>query len=113
MNLPRWDGDPSGWHDCHEEGRLYKSGENPEVNWSVAALLVGGLKRAAQRVGLAMTDQGLLPTARDILDNGERKPVRNRRGTDALLARLEAELGQQLPPKKGESLEMFFATNKI
>ena len=100
MNLPRWDGDPSGWRECQQEIRLHKSGENPEVNWSVAARPAGGLKGPAQRVGLAMTDQELLPTARDILDNGERKPDRNRRGTDALLARLEAGLGQQLPPKR-------------
>ena len=29
------------------------------------------------------------------------------------MARLEAELGQQRPQKKGESLEMFFASNKL
>ena len=50
-----------------------KPRENLEVNWSVAARPVGGLKGAAWRVGLAMTDQELLPTARDIPDNGDRK----------------------------------------
>ena len=29
------------------------------------------------------------------------------------MARLEAELRQQRPQKKGEGLEMFFATNKL
>ena len=29
------------------------------------------------------------------------------------MARLETELGQQRPQKKGESLEMFFAKNKL
>ena len=71
--------------------------------------LVGGLRGAARRVGLAMTDQELLPTARNITDNLERKADRNRRGIEALMTRLEAELGQQRPQKKGESLEMFFA----
>ena len=42
-----------------------------------------------------MTDQELLPTARDIPDNGERKADRNRRGVEALMARLETELAQQ------------------
>ena len=113
MSLPQWDGDPSGWRDYQQEVRLYKTGENLEVNWSVAARLVGGLRGAARRVGLAMTDQELLPTARNITDNWERKADRNRRGIEALMARLEAELGQQRPQKKGESLEMFFASNKL
>ena len=74
---------------------------------------VGGLRGAARRVGLAMTDQELLPTARNIPDNGEPKDDRNRRGIEALMTRLETELGQQGPQKKGESLEMFFASNKL
>ena len=73
MSLPQWDGDPSGWRDCQQEVRLYKTGENLEVNWSVAVRLVGGLRGAARRVGLAMTDQELLPTARSITDHLERK----------------------------------------
>ena len=52
-----------------------------------------------------MTDQELLPTARNILDNRDRKADRNRRGIEALLARPETELGQQQPQKKGESHE--------
>ena len=80
MSLPQWDGDPSGWRDYQQEVRLYKTGENLEVNWSVAARLVGGLRGAARRVDLAMTDQELLPTARNITDNLERKADRNRRG---------------------------------
>ena len=91
---------PSGWRDYRQEVRLY------EVNQSVAARLVGGLRGAARRVGLAMTDQELLPTARNITDNLERKADRNRRGIEALI-------GQQRPQKKGESLEMFFASNKL
>ena len=43
MSLPQWDNDPSGWRDYQQEVRLYKTGENLEVNWSVAARLVGGL----------------------------------------------------------------------
>ena len=73
MSLPQWDGDPSGWRDY-----LYKTGENLEVNWSVEARLVGGLREAARRVGLAMTDQELFPTARNITDKWERKADRNR-----------------------------------
>ena len=60
-----------------------------------------------------MTDWELLPTARNIPDNGERKADRNRRGIEALMTRLETELGQQRPQKKGESLETFFAPNKL
>ena len=56
-----------------------------------------------------MIDQELLPTARNIPDKGERKADRNRRGIEALMTRLETELGQQRPRRKGESLEMFFA----
>ena len=108
MTLPQWDGDPSAWRDYQQEVRLYKTRANLEVNWSVAARL-----GAARRVGLAMTDQELLPTARNITDNLERKADRNRRGIEALMTRLEAELGQQRPQKKGESLEMFFASNKL
>ena len=109
MCLQQWHGDPRGWRDYQQEVRLYKTSENLEVNWSVAARLVGGLRGAARRVGLAMTDQVLLPTARNIPENGERKADRNRRGIEALMTRLEAELGQQRPQKKGESLGMFFA----
>ena len=113
MHLPQWDGDRSGWRRYQQEVRLYKTGEKLEVSWSVAARLVGGFKGAARRVGLAMTDQELLPTARSIPDNRERKADRNRREIEALMARLETELGQQRPQKKGESFEMFFATNKL
>ena len=113
MSLSQWDGDPSGWRDYQQEVRLYKTGENLEVNWSVAARLVGGLRRAARRVCLAMTDQELLPTARNITDSLERKADRNRRGIEALMTRLEAELGQQRPQKKGESLEIFFVSNML
>ena len=48
MSRPQWDGDPSGWRDYQQEVRLYKTGENLEVNWSVAARLVGGLRGAAR-----------------------------------------------------------------
>ena len=76
MNLPQWDGDPI-WRDYQQEVRLSKKpGENLEVNGLVAARLAGGLK-GARRAGLAMTDQELLPTARDIPDSGERKADRN------------------------------------
>ena len=60
-----------------------------------------------------MTDQELLPTVRNIPDSGERKADRNRRGIEALMGRLETELGKQRPQKKGESLEMCFASNKL
>ena len=103
MCLPQWDGYPSGLRDYQQEVRLHKTGENLEVNWSVAARLVGRLRGAARRVGLAMTDQELLPTARNITDNWERKTDRNRQGIEALTARLETELGQQRPQKKGAS----------
>ena len=113
MSLPQWDGDPSGCRDYQQEVRLYETGENLEINWSVAARLIGGLRGTARRVGLAMTDQELLPTARNITDNLERKADRNHRGIEALMTRLEAEFGQQRPQKKGESLEMFCASNKL
>ena len=54
-----------------------------------------------------------MPTARNIPDDGALKADRNRRGVEALMARLETELGQQRPQKKGERLEMFFATNTL
>ena len=88
------------------------AGETTSKKSGCTRQAVGGLKGAARRVGLAMTDQELLPTARNIPDNGERKADRNRRGIEALMARLETELGQDRLQKKGESLEMFFATNK-
>ena len=47
------------------------------------------------------------------MDDGERKADRNRRGIEALMTRLETELGQQRPQKKGERFEMFFASNKL
>ena len=44
---------------------------------------------------------------------GERKADSKRRGTDALLAKLEEiELGRQRP-QKGGRLEMFVAANKL
>ena len=92
---------------------MYKTRENLEVNWSVAARLVGGLKGAARRVGLVLTGQELLPTARDIPDDGEREADRNRRGIEAMMARLEAELGQQRTQKKSERLEMHSATSML
>ena len=90
MNLPQWDGHPSGWRDYQQEVRLYKTSENLEVNWSVATRLVGGLKGAARRVGLAMTDHELSPTARNIPDDGERRETET----------VGAELGQQRPHRK-------------
>ena len=56
MCLPQWDGDRSGWRDFQQQVRLYKTGENLEVNWSVSARLVGGLR------GLAMVNARLTET---------------------------------------------------
>ena len=91
MCLPQWDGDPSGWRDYQQEVRLHKTGENLEVNWSVAARLEDS-EEQQRRVGLAMTDQELLPTARNITDNWERLADRNRRGIEALMAGLKQSL---------------------
>ena len=44
MYLPQWYGDPTNWREYQQEVRLYKTGENLGVNWSVAARLVGGLE---------------------------------------------------------------------
>ena len=41
--------------------RIYKLGENLNVNRSVAARLVGGLSGPARKVGLSMTDDDLFP----------------------------------------------------
>ena len=38
MNLPQWYGDPSGWREYQQEIRLYKTGENLGVNWSVRSV---------------------------------------------------------------------------
>ena len=84
-----------------KKSALCRTGENHEDNWSISARLVGGLKGAARRVGLAMTDQELLPAAQNIPDIGELKVDRNRRGFEALMARLETELGQQRTTEEG------------
>ena len=95
MSLPQWDGDPvAGVITFTKQASL-------EVNWSVAARLVGGLREAARRIGLAMTDQELLPTARNITDKWERKADRDRRGIETLMTKLEAELGTATTTEEG------------
>ena len=58
-----------------------------------------------------MTDQELLPAARNISDNGERNADRNR--IEALMARLETQRGQQRPQKKGQTSRCSCAMNKL
>ena len=60
------------------------------------------------QVELALTGFQQLSSLTFKLTLGERKADKNPRGNEALMARLEKELGQQRPQKKGESLEMFF-----
>ena len=109
MSLPQWDGDPSGWCDYQQEVRCTRQAKTLK---STGQLQRDWLKASKEQHD-EMTDQELLPTARNITDNLERKADRNRRGIEALMTRLEAELGQQRPQKKGESLEMFFVSNKL
>ena len=108
MCLPQWDGDPSGWRDYQQEVRLHTTSENLEINWSLQRDWLADSKEQHGEYGLAMADQELLPTTRNIPDNGERKGDRNRRSIEALMTRLKTELGQQRPQKKGKSLEIFF-----
>ena len=61
--IPRWNGDPSRFQHWKDEVRIYKLGENLNVNRSVAARLVGGLSGPARKVGLSMTDEDLFPYA--------------------------------------------------
>ena len=82
------------------------------MGWSLAAPLLGGLRGAARRVGIATDTELHLPPRATIADFQERKADRTLRGIEALWAELGAELGQQRP-QKSESLEMFFATNKV
>ena len=63
--------------------------------------------------GLWAVCEAHCPTRTTITVAGERKTDGNRRGNDALLAKLETELGQKRSQKNGESIEMFFATNRL
>ena len=62
--IPRWNGDPSRFQHWKDEVRIYKLGENLNVNRSVAARLVGGLSGPARKVGLSMSDDDLFPSPR-------------------------------------------------
>ena len=111
MYTPSWNGDPSNWNEYEMQVKLYKMGENLEVSYSLASRLVGRLEGAARRVGLAMADGELHPPANpELKEPAEIRADWNRRGIENVLARLEAELGQQTPQRKGESLESFFAS---
>ena len=61
--IPRWNGDPSRFQHWKDEVRIYKLGENLNVNRSVAARLVGGLSGPARKVGLSMSDDDFFPFA--------------------------------------------------
>ena len=92
---------------CTRQAKTSKSIGQLQRDWLEAS------EEQHDELVFAVTHQELLPTARNITDNSERKADRNRRGIEALMTRIEAELGQQRPQKKGESLEMFFASNKL
>ena len=111
--IPSWDGDPSKWIEYRQELRLYQLGKNMEVSYCIASRLVGRLRGAARRVGLAMETDDLFPpliVASDASDQAVRvaRGERNNKGIAALVAKLEKELGQQKPQRKGERLDTCF-----
>ena len=128
--IPRWNGDPSRFQHWKDEVRIYKLGENLNVNRSVAARLVGGLSGPARKVGLSMTDEDLFPYAAvypapspvppaagqaagdvPVPPDGPGKidytPV-NRLGIENLVGRLQNKIVTQAPILKGERMTRFF-----
>ena len=126
--IPRWNGDPSRFQHWKDEVRIYKLGENLNVNRSVAARLVGGLSGPARKVGLSMMDEDLFPVASMIpppapLAEGQAAgdpPVppdgpgkidytaANRRGIENLVTRLQNKIVTQAPILKGDRMTKFF-----
>ena len=126
--IPRWNGDPSRFQHWKDEVRIYKLGENLNVNRSVAARLVGGLSGPARKVGLSMTDEDLFPYATvypapaspaagqaagdvPVPPDGPGKvdytPV-NRLGIENFVGRLQNKIVTQAPIVKGERVTKFF-----
>ena len=126
--IPRWNGDPSRFQHWKDEVRIYKLGENLNVNRSVAARLVGGLSGPARKVGLSMTDGDLFPYATvypapatpaagqpagdvPVPPDGPGKvdytPV-NRLGIENFVGRLQNKIVTQAPILKGGRMTKFF-----
>ena len=126
--IPRWNGDPSRFQHWKDEVRIYKLGENLNVNRSGAACLVGGLSGPARKVGLSMTDEDLFPYATvyparvppaagqpagDVpvpLDGPGKIDYTavNRLGIENLVGRLQNKIVTQAPVLKGERMTKFF-----
>ena len=109
MHIPQWDGDPVVGESTGERSRFTTTGRTSTWDGHLERRLARHRTKSGHHHARLRTDH---PTRTITTDLRDRIVERHRRGIDPRLARLEAELGQPPSQKKGESLEMLFATNK-
>ena len=93
-----------------DEVRIWIFAEDMDVKHCVAARLISNLHGSARRATIGMNEKELLPTK-----GADGAPLdkagANKLGVRNVMEKLEADLGQQKPERKGETLHEFFATN--
>jgi hypothetical protein len=100
-----------------DEVRIWLLAEDMDVGHCVAARLISALSGSARRATISMPDTDLMPTVMAPGPGGAvgttvDRAASNRTGVRNVMAKLELDLGQQKPERKGETLHEFFATNR-
>ena len=93
-----------------DEVRIWILAEDMDVKHCVATRLISNLHASARRATIGMDEKELLPTK-----GADGAPLdkagANKLGVRNDMEKLEADLGQQKPERKGDTLHEFFATN--
>ena len=100
-HIPRWDGHPATWKQYEQEVRIWRTGENLDVKYCIAARLIQNLSGAVRRAALQLKDEQLQGTQED-----------RAAGIKAVFAHLNRVFSLDPLTRKAQTLSEFFSSRK-
>ena len=59
-HVPKWDGNPQSYQRYKDEIRIWRLSENMNVDYSLAARMIGALSGSARRATISLSEDALL-----------------------------------------------------
>ena len=108
-HVPKWDGNPQGYQRYKDEIRIWRLSENMNVDFSLAARMIGALSGSARRATISLPEEVLMP---DVPDEpaSTLRARKNRKGVDNVLEKLKEIVHEGKVQLKAQSLNEFFST---